>query len=365
MPATRKKSGWPARNRDGERASRRARRGPRPRGDAGSRRARALSRPPFARQSRKARWKRDPGRGRIRPRGRGCDRSPARSSGRPGRRAATMAVDRGARGHGIHCSTRVARREIELGVPAAVADVAVEEGQVGQRARRARLPRPRATISSLTSSPTTRPGSTRRAVSMVSVPGPQPTSSTSRPGAEQREQAGMAVGERARGHDARRAGGHLGAIPARNFRRAPPPAWGARPRCTRAPGPMTVVDSRSSTMAGPSKRRARRERVAVVDRRVDVAARLREVRRRVLLARASTAAGRARPVHPAGVADLRVRARSPTSAPVQRLDGDAERGAAVERAVGGLERRGDGRRGSRARAAPAGTRTSTSWPWPT
>ena len=54
----------------------------------------------------------------------------------------------------------------------------------------------------------------------------------------------------------------------------------------RAPGPMTAVDSRSSTMAGPSKRVAGAERVAVVDRRLDEAAGLVEVGRPRALQRA-------------------------------------------------------------------------------
>ena len=46
---------------------------------------------------------------------------------------------------------------------------------------------------------------------------------------------------------------------------------------TAAPGPMTVVDSRSSTMAGPVKRRARSQPVAVVDGNVGHPALLRHV----------------------------------------------------------------------------------------
>ena len=101
--------------------------------------------------------------------------------------------------------------------------------------------------------PTTAPGATRRAASIVSVPGPQPTSSSDMPGASRSRSDGMAIGERARGHDPEGLGGNGGSGIGCSHHAGSAISVSDASTEIRASGPITAVDSRSSTMAGPAK----------------------------------------------------------------------------------------------------------------
>ena len=201
--------------------------------------------------------------------------------------------------------------------------------------------------------PTTGAGSTRRAISMVSVPGPQPTSSTDIPGVKRSSKVGWLLA-RVRAVMMPAASGGMYACSSNFTPRAPRSSVSRASTTTRAPGTdhrgrFALLDDRGAVEA-----RVRREAVAVVDRRVDVAGRFGEVGGPALLdgvAGGPTGGGLRRGL------DREVRGRAgQDGAPVQRLDGDPERRAAVQRAIGGLERRGEGVEARRRRARPPAPR---------